>query len=97
MSYLQTFRRAVRSVDGKRLVTTVQKRAFRVHVRESGLSFTPESYRLPRLESWTRVDAFLRRHCATQSQYPKDYLDVTRNSSYLLALLLYVDFTTPAV
>ncbi len=84
---LQQFRAAARSLDGHSLVTQARQQAFRLRVETWGLEFTPESSGEPRREAWKQVAGVLDRFNESGAWLPGRYQDITRNASYLLAVL----------
>ena len=84
---LQQFRTAVREFDGRVLTTQARSQPFRFRILPDALEFTPESTGEPRPERWNQVAGVLDRFNQTGSLRPGNYQDVTRNASYLLALL----------
>jgi hypothetical protein len=73
--------------DGTRHVTSERRLEYSVGVDDTGLWFTPATTGKPRKEPWATVERVLRRFQETASLRPKDYVDLTRNSSYLLPLI----------
>lgn len=84
------FQAQVEGLNGSRLLTAREKRAFMVHTSEKGLTFTPESSGKPRSTTWKRVERVLLRFRETGSLRPVDYVDITRHGSYILALLRHL-------
>jgi hypothetical protein len=70
-------------------IETVTGRLFTVRVfRQRELVFTPLSSGLGQSDGRRAQERFLARFMATRSLRPSDYADVTRNASYLVALLI---------
>jgi hypothetical protein len=87
MITISEFRRRVAELDGERLVTGRQKRGFTVRVNTTGLEYTPESTGKRRPDSWERIERVLDHYNETHSMTRGDYTDITRNGSYVLAIL----------
>ena len=87
MITISEFRRRVAELDGQRLETGPRKRGFTIRVTDSGLEFTPESSRKPRLEGWQRIERVLDHYNETHSMTRRDYTDITRCGSYVLTIL----------
>jgi hypothetical protein len=87
MITISEFRRRVVELDGQRLETGPQKCGFTVSVTEKGLRYTPESSGTPRPDSWNRIERVLNHYNETHSTTRGDYTDITRNGSYVLAIL----------
>lgn len=80
------FIRLARSLAGRNLETLTGKRVT-VEV-EGGLAyFTPESTGVRRNTSRAVTEELLKRFNRTGSLRPSDYVDITRNASYYVALL----------
>lgn len=77
--------------DPGRTLETVTGRPFRVAVYRDVLVFVPESTSLGRSEGRTGHERFLARYNATGSLHPSDYRDVSRDASYLVALVRAAD------
>jgi hypothetical protein len=75
-----------RQLAGKPLSTATGAR-FSVRVEGNSPSFTPASTGVPRSDGPATLDRFVARYNETGSLRPVDYQDVTRNSSYYVALL----------
>jgi hypothetical protein len=84
---LAQFRQAVDSLDGRELETEGHRRRFTVHVLVGSLAYTPSSSGVRRKQSWEEVAAVLEHFNQVHSWKPVDYVNVTRNASYLLAVL----------
>ena len=69
-------------------LTTVSGREFTVGVYLDSLVFTPMLSGLGQSDGRKAAERFLDRYNETGSLRPGDYADVTRNSSYLVGLLL---------
>ena len=83
---IDTFRERVRALDSHRL-ETVKHRGFVVRISEHGLEYTPESSGQSRPHSWQNIELVLDRFNQLRSVDPGDYRDLTRHSSYLMAIL----------
>ncbi len=66
---------------------TVTGRAFRVNIYRDVPFFIPESTGQGRSDGRRAAERFLERFNETGSRKTSDYADVTRNASYLLALI----------
>jgi hypothetical protein len=75
-----------RRAEGKTL-RTVTGKPFTVGVYLDSPYFTPGSTGLGRSDGRKAAERFVERYNQTGSLRPADYQDVTRNSSYLVALL----------
>ncbi len=75
-----------RRMEGRTL-ETVTGRRFTVGVYRDCPFFTPESTGLGRSDGRKAAERFLERYTATGSLRSRDYAGVTRNASYLLALV----------
>ena len=69
-------------------ISTVTGRTFTVGVYLDSLVFTPASSGLGQSDGRKAAERFLARYNDTGSLRPGDYADVTRNSSYLVGLLI---------
>ena len=75
-----------RRMEGRSLETVTGKR-FTVGLYLDCPFFTPESSGLGRSDGRKAAERFLERFNATGSLRPGDYAGITRNASYLLALV----------
>lgn len=87
---LADFRNLVGNLEGQHLTTGKQNRGFIVRVLDGGLEFTPDLSGKARRTGWKRIERVLHRYNETRSLTPSDYGDITRNSSYLTAVLRQV-------
>ncbi len=85
MTYEELLELASR-VEGRTL-ETVTGRPFTVGIYRDCPFFTPESSGLGRSDGRKATERFLERFNATGSLTSSDYAGVTRNASYLLALV----------
>jgi hypothetical protein len=69
---------------------TVTGRQFTVGVYLDSLVFTPASSGIGQSDGRKAAERFLARYNVTGSLRPADYKDVTRNASYLVALVRQV-------
>ena len=76
-----------RGLDGEAL-ETVTGRRFRVGVYRDCPYFTPESSGYGQSDGRKAGERFLSRYNATGSLRPGDYVDVTRNASYYIGMLM---------
>ena len=67
---------------------TVTGRGFTVGVYRDSLVFTPTSSGIGQSDGRKAAERFLRRYNETGSLRPGDYADVSRNSSYIVGLLI---------
>jgi hypothetical protein len=74
------------SLQGKTLYT-VKGKPFRVGVYMECPFFTPESSGVGRSDGRLAAHRFVERYNETGSLRGRDYLDITRNSSYYVALM----------
>ena len=81
-------KRQAASLKGQRLETLYRKAGFDVMVETNGLSYTPESSGLSRIQPWNYIERMIERFNETNSFSPSDYLEIpTRNASYLLTVI----------
>lgn len=85
MTYDEFIRLAQRH-RGQVLETKTGKR-FTVEVESGVAYFTPESTGVRRNTSRAVTEDLLARHQKTRSLRPSDYVDITRNASYYVAVL----------
>ena len=78
--------RLARRAEGETL-RTITGKAFTVGVYLNCPYFTPASTGLGRSDGRKAAERFVARYNETGSLRPADYQDVTRNSSYFVALL----------
>ncbi len=77
----------VRTLEGQAIETRAQRKKFTVQVMKGGLEFTPLSSNKPRQHNHKTLEKILDEFAQTQSFKCQDYIDITRNSSYTLALI----------
>ena len=70
---------------------TATGRAFTVGISREGLFFTPASSGWGQTDGRKAHERFVERYNEIGSFRPRDYGDVTRNASYLLALLAWAE------
>jgi hypothetical protein len=80
------FLRLARRFQGQTLETKTGKQ-FTVEVKDGLAHFTPESTGTRRNTSRAVTEDLLERFTRTRSFRPSDYVDITRNASYYVALL----------
>ena len=80
------FTRLARRFHGRTLETKIGRR-FTVEVDGGIVYFTPEATGVRRNTSRAVTEDLLQRHSRTGSLRPSDYVDITRNASYYVALL----------
>jgi hypothetical protein len=76
-----------KSLKGHTLQTIARKKDFVVDLRGNGLMYTPLSTRKPRPHERKYVERVCDTYSRTGSLCPADYLNLTRNASYTLALI----------
>jgi hypothetical protein len=76
-----------RRFEGQTL-ETVTGRRFKVGISPYGLFFTPESSGYGQTDGRRAHERFLERYNASGSLRPGDYAKVSRNATYLVALLI---------
>jgi hypothetical protein len=79
--------RHTESLEGIRIRTAGGRAWFTVRVADRGLEYTPESTGIPRLHTTKFIARILERHSRTGSLRPGDYSDISKNVSYILALV----------
>ncbi len=82
-----------RRLGGKTLLTVTGKR-FTVGIYRDGLVFTPATSGYGQTDGRKAHERFLKRYNETRSLRPGDYAGVTRNASYLVALVAEADEAT---
>ncbi|MBD1828916.1 hypothetical protein NDI43_20615 [Microcoleus vaginatus GB2-A3] len=81
------FQSFVRSLEGQTIETRAQKKQFTAKVTEGGLEYTPLSTGKPRLHNDKTLNNIFDEFAQSQSFKCKDYIEITRNISYTLALI----------
>ncbi len=89
MTYEQLLALA-RRLEGQTLDTVTGKR-FTVGIYRDGLFFTPESSGFGQTDGRKAHERFLERYNEIGSLRPGDYAGLTRNASYLVALVARAD------
>ena len=80
------------TLEGETLATGARRAAFSISVLPEGLEITPASSGAPRVVQKNKIQSVLDEYARSGSIRPTDYLTVTFDSSYLLALIsLYTD------
>ena len=80
------------TLEGEALATRARRAAFSICVVPEGLQITPASSGTPRFVGREKIQSVLDEYIRLGSIRPTDYLTVTFDSSYLLALIsLYID------
>ncbi|MGH2402563.1 MAG: hypothetical protein ACRDE6_07605 [Candidatus Limnocylindria bacterium] len=82
-----------RHLEGQTLETVTGKR-FTVDIYRDGLFFTPESSGFGQTDGRKAHERFLERYNEIGSLRPGDYAGLTRNASYLVALVARADDAT---
>lgn len=77
----------VRTLQGQNIETQVQHKLFTVRVEHGAIIVTPLTTNKPRPIPDDQVVDFLELFTLKHSYHPRDYLQETRNASYLLALI----------
>lgn len=81
-----------RTIDGFELETKSQHLKFLFEIDDKGFCFTPIRTGMPRFESINTIKKILERYNSSNSLSPKDYLNITANSSYTLVIIKkYID------
>src|SRR3989337_1125691 len=89
---LDKLRAYANTLDGQTLVTRVQSCPFTLRVTPKGLVYTPTSTGTPRLQRWRYIERILDRFNENRSLSPTTYKDISKNASYILAVLgKYID------
>lgn len=76
-----------RTVEGQRLLTLSQSKPFTVRVEGDSLLFTPEGKAERGTTTRKVAERLLERQEENGSMKPGDYVDLSYNASYFLALL----------
>lgn len=84
---LNEFISYLRSIDGQRVLTQFQHKPFTVVTASNGLYITPQSTGISRFHDLETLSRIVEEYNRTGSLLPKDYQDITWNSSYTLALI----------
>ena len=80
------------TLEGETMATRARQAAFSICVVPEGLEITPASSGTPRVVRKEKIQSVLDEYARSGSIRPTDYLTVTFDSSYLLALIsLYID------
>lgn len=77
----------VKTLEDQTLYTRAQKRPFTLTVTPKGFEYTPASSGMPRTNQRKYIQDVLNRFNEINSFSPSDYMDITRNASYLLPLV----------
>jgi len=85
--HLPTLLRYAKTLEGQTLLTTAQKKAFRITILAKGIEITPLSSNKSRLASTANINDFLQQYNTSFSLAPSHYTDMTRNSVYLVSLI----------
>lgn len=91
MTYDQ-FLELARSLEGKEL-ETISGKKFKVGIFRDCPFFIPSSTGLGRSDGRLAAERFLARYNETRNPHPSHYHDLTRNSSYLVALVQQAEDT----
>jgi hypothetical protein len=76
-----------KSLKGHSLQTIARKKEFIVDLHGDSLMYTPLSTRKPRSHERKYLEKVCDAYSQTGSMCPADYLNLTRNASYTLALI----------
>ena len=80
------------TLEGETVVTGARRAAFSIRVVPEGLEITPASSGTPRVVRREKIQSVLDEYERSGSTRTTDYLTVTFDSSYLLALInCYID------
>jgi predicted HNH restriction endonuclease len=81
------FKNYVKTINGRVLQTLQQKKKFIVQITNGEILYIPQTTAKPRLHEDLYLKRVIDRFNKTKSFKPKDYVDITRNASYTLALI----------
>jgi hypothetical protein len=84
---IQELKGYAKSINGTTLETRAQHKRFHFMVDDKGFHYIPESTNKPRIQPNKFVDRVLQRFNGKRSLSPRDYQDLSKNSSYLLAII----------
>src|SRR6478672_8414194 len=86
---VENFRAGATRLAGEVIETLYQRRQFTVRVLEAerGVEYLPLSSGKPREQRWNYVERVLERFNECGSMHPADYTDITKHSSYVLAIV----------
>ncbi|HUT33278.1 MAG TPA: hypothetical protein VNE39_07355 [Planctomycetota bacterium] len=76
-----------RGLEGRVLRTLAQGAKFRVRVDKHRLVYTPESTGTERPHTFKFANRVFEKFLKTRSFRPGDYRDISKNASYMLALI----------
>jgi 5-methylcytosine-specific restriction endonuclease McrA len=83
----QKFKEFVGTRDGKTFQTLRQRKPFVVQFTNNQISYIPKTTSKLRLHEDIYLSRIIDQFNRTNSFHPKDYVDITRNASYTLALI----------
>jgi hypothetical protein len=84
---LENLAEFVHTLEGKTLFTSARKKPFTVAVTPTGFEYTPVSSGTPRTNGYKYIQGVLDHFHGVQSFQPGQYVDITRNASYLMTIL----------
>ena len=84
---LDEFVRYLRSISGQRVLTQFRQKPFTIEMASKWLFITPLSSGKSRYHDLETVSRIVEEYNKTGSLRPRDYQDITWNSSYTLALI----------
>ncbi len=77
----------VQTLRGETLRTIDQEKAFTVEVTRRGFEYTPASSGKPRTNDYRTIERVIGHFHHIQRYEPGQYHDMTRNASYLMAII----------
>ena len=83
----KAFKNYVKSLSGKTFQTSKQKKNFIVQFKKGKIHYIPKATGKPRPHEDIYLERVVDRFNETNSLMPKDYVDITLNASYTLALI----------
>ncbi|MBA4293094.1 hypothetical protein C0431_08990 [bacterium] len=89
MTYSELLAHAQTAKDQELILTTIKGKPFKVGIYREVPFFIPLSTNHGRSDGRRAAERFLKRFNESSSHRPKDYQDVTVNSSYYIALILH--------
>lgn len=91
---LESLKNFAESLNEKILQTRKQGRKFMFLVDELGFRYIPESSNKERIQEDRYINRMLERYNQTKSLKTSDYVDITKNASYLLVIIIkYLEFS----
>jgi hypothetical protein len=84
---LQDLRGFAESINNEQLETLTRHKRFTFSLDHRGFHYIPESSGKPRIQENRYIERVLERFNQIWSMSPKDYQDISKNASYLLAVI----------